>query len=727
MLNKSKKILSFMLALVMLVGLFPVAALAIGEDSYVEITPLTTVSVNDFAELQAAVSTMSANSSREIVLLNNIGMTAPVTIAQGRNVTLLGNGHVLTQQANARHFTINNTGMLCIRDVTLTVPSDTTFNHGGIAVGATGVLNMLSGSIISGNTSNSGGGVHVTGTGRFTLDGGVIRGNTSSHSGGVFIDGHGTFIMISGAISYNTATSAGGGVHVNSSGTFRMHNGEIVGNTASTGGGGILIGSNLATTIMYNGIIRNNSTLGNFGGGVSNAGIFALHDGSISNNKVHGNSGGGVFNSGEFTMHGGSISNNTANTNGGGVHNVATFRADGSTVQVGIFTMNSGTISGNTAGSGGGVFNSVGEFTMHDGTISDNTAYANGGGISFSHTHPTQTGLSTLNGGTISGNRVISTATRNGGGGLGWITVACLAYLSVAPAVTFSTNTAATGLRINDDMNLEHNINANGRINPRAWTNSATVPHVFNNHDIRTIAGEGDETLPPPVDDYEFHPAYMFGDDRGNFRPSADITRAEVATILARTQLLDFEHGVQRLPPGMSSFNAFSDVNPDRWFYYYIAWAYDAGLVQGYAGRFRPNDPITREELAAIIARTTTVRQEGTTSFNDDGNISTWARRYVYTVYREGLMIGSGGNFRPGENITRAKTATAMNRILGRLDSRSAFYATDVAYLNYARPFPDVANTTWYFPSILAAANDHRLTRDSDGAIDWKAIIRVTE
>jgi len=242
---------------------------------------------------------------------------------------------------------------------------------------------------------------------------------------------------------------------------------------------------------------------------------------------------------------------------------------------------------------------------------------------------------------------------------------------------------------------------------------------------VRNVLGGGGGGGSSPGSDYELHLAYMFGDSRGNFRPSADITRAEVATILARTQLLDFEQGISTLPSGMASFDAFSDVNPGQWFYYYVAWAYDAGLIQGHAGRFRPNDPVTREELAAMIARTGTVRPEGNTSFTDNGDISNWARSYVYTVYRDGLMVGSGGNFRPTANITRAETATAMNRILGRLDSRSAFYAADVVYLNYARPFPDVRGTTWYFPSVLAAANDHRLTRDSNGAIDWKAIVGV--
>ena len=231
---------------------------------------------------------------------------------------------------------------------------------------------------------------------------------------------------------------------------------------------------------------------------------------------------------------------------------------------------------------------------------------------------------------------------------------------------------------------------------------------------------------PPSVDpgvEYETHPAYMFGHG-GNFRPRADITRAEAATILARTQLLDFEQGVSELPPGMTSFTVFSDVVPGNWFFYYVAWAYDAGLIQGFAGRFRPNDPITREELAAILARTTTLRT-GNPSFSDANTISNWATRYVYTVYRAGWMVGDDqGTFRPGANIIRAEVATAMNRILGRIDSRSALNAADVENLHHARPFVDVASGAWYFPSVLAAANDHHLTRDDDGAVDWKYIVR---
>ena len=218
----------------------------------------------------------------------------------------------------------------------------------------------------------------------------------------------------------------------------------------------------------------------------------------------------------------------------------------------------------------------------------------------------------------------------------------------------------------------------------------------------------------------------MFGDANGNFRPNGNLTRAEAATILARTQLLNFEHGIQVLPPGMEVFDSFADVRPGQWFYYYVAWAYDAGLIQGYAGYFRPNDPITREELAAIIVRagaTNTVA--GSTSFPDAGHISSWAREYVNIAYRHGLIIGnSNGNFRPQDNITRGETATAINRLLGRIDSRMALNAVYVENIYHVRQFPDVAASAWYFASVMAAANDHYLTRDSAGAIDWKMIVR---
>jgi len=227
----------------------------------------------------------------------------------------------------------------------------------------------------------------------------------------------------------------------------------------------------------------------------------------------------------------------------------------------------------------------------------------------------------------------------------------------------------------------------------------------------------------------ELHLAFVIGNERGYFMPSENATRAHVATILARVKLLEFEHGIEELPEGMETFDAFSDVNEGDWFYYYIAWAYDAGLVEGFDGYFRPDDYITREELAAIMVRTLDEYEEmaGELLFDDADLISDWARHYVYAAFNEGLVIGDGsGNFNPLGYSIRAYVATIANRVLGRIDSWDALEAAEVENEPYAFHFPDVSETAWYFPSILAAANNHRLTRDDDNMIDWKYIIRPT-
>ena len=221
----------------------------------------------------------------------------------------------------------------------------------------------------------------------------------------------------------------------------------------------------------------------------------------------------------------------------------------------------------------------------------------------------------------------------------------------------------------------------------------------------------------------ELHRLYMVGDAHtGDFRPGGYLTRAEAAIILVRTHLLDFERA-WTLPPGMTSFDTFSDVRPGSWYYNYIAWAYDAGLVQGFAGEFRPNEPITREEYSVLLVRTlTNLQPTGTIPFLDADDISWWARMHVYNAFSEGLIVGdSDGNFRPQDNIIRAEAAVVMNRMLDRISTWAAFNIADVQNLSNAHVFQDVDPTAWYFPAVLAATNDHYLTRDNGGDIDWKA------
>jgi len=220
----------------------------------------------------------------------------------------------------------------------------------------------------------------------------------------------------------------------------------------------------------------------------------------------------------------------------------------------------------------------------------------------------------------------------------------------------------------------------------------------------------------------------MWGDNRGNFRPLAAITRAEAAAVLARTQISVFDP--DRLPAQMNGFNEFSDVRPDSWYHPYVAWAYHAGLITGDPAcasgyrRFRPGDPITRQEFAAMTARTAEIRQPGPTGFYDWDQVSDWARGYVYTALQTGWMVGNGqGEVRPIVNISRAEVATTVNRTLGRVDSWHAFESVNLQNPCAARDFPDVDENGWYLPSVISAANNYRKGRDGNGGPVWKEIL----
>ena len=114
----------------------------------------------------------------------------------------------------------------------------------------------------------------------------------------------------------------------------------------------------------------------------------------------------------------------------------------------------------------------------------------------------------------------------------------------------------------------------------------------------------------------------------------------------------------------------------------------------------------------------------GFAHFYDWSQVHDWASAYVYTAFRTGWMLGDGqGSFRPLDHISRAEAATTINRMLGRIDSWAALEEISLRNPYAVQEFPDVLEPGWYFPSVLAAANDHRLGRDTGGSIDWKEIL----
>lgn len=163
----------------------------------------------------------------------------------------------------------------------------------------------------------------------------------------------------------------------------------------------------------------------------------------------------------------------------------------------------------------------------------------------------------------------------------------------------------------------------------------------------------------------------------GLFRPDAPITRAELAKLLVTTLRHDVVRAELRAEPLAQP--TFSDVAPGAWYYEYVEAAARAGLVTGHEGRFRPADPITREELAAVLVRALGLAQEAQSLspgdtlnrmdvFTDTHVLPAWARPYVATAAYHGIMRGiGGGRFGAGEPASRAAAAALVRRLADRL------------------------------------------------------------
>lgn len=143
----------------------------------------------------------------------------------------------------------------------------------------------------------------------------------------------------------------------------------------------------------------------------------------------------------------------------------------------------------------------------------------------------------------------------------------------------------------------------------------------------------------------------MSGDGDGNFRPQATITREEAAAVLARTL---------HLPTPASKTSSFRDVNVADWSHSVVEAMAQAGLMAGDGdGTFRPQDVITREEMAVLLVKATSLKPAtgDNISVADATRISSWAKGYVQTALETGLLHGDGTHFNPQAHATRQEVA----------------------------------------------------------------------
>jgi len=144
------------------------------------------------------------------------------------------------------------------------------------------------------------------------------------------------------------------------------------------------------------------------------------------------------------------------------------------------------------------------------------------------------------------------------------------------------------------------------------------------------------------------------------FRPNGRVTRAQFTAFLYRIA----EGGRPPVRPELG----FADMRQADWHHGYVAWAHSEGIVTGFSSNntFRPDNPITREQLVVMLYRFTADESAATdvlSNFSDSYRISSWARDAMnWAAYNE--LIGRGGTLNPGGDATRAETLAILHRVV---------------------------------------------------------------
>lgn len=143
----------------------------------------------------------------------------------------------------------------------------------------------------------------------------------------------------------------------------------------------------------------------------------------------------------------------------------------------------------------------------------------------------------------------------------------------------------------------------------------------------------------------------------GKILPKGLLTRAQMATMVNRA----FASSAK------ASLTSFTDMVPGVWHYDEMAKSVQMGAFQGADGKLSPNDPITREQAFAVLARAFGLADGKASSldkFSDGAQVSAWARGAVAALVEQGYVTGADGALNPQSYITRAEFAQVMDALV---------------------------------------------------------------
>lgn len=204
------------------------------------------------------------------------------------------------------------------------------------------------------------------------------------------------------------------------------------------------------------------------------------------------------------------------------------------------------------------------------------------------------------------------------------------------------------------------------------------------------------------------HSAYIKGYPDGTVKADGNVTRAEAVTMLVRLKGYNL---------AVAGETIYSDVKSDEWFSPYIDAAYKAGILEEKTGEnFRPNEAITRAELAQLISYVDN-KNDAKSPFADARGHK--FEKAIDQAYGNKRIEGyEDGNFRPDNKITRAEIAKILNSLFDRKVNQEGL--NDL----YIDTFKDLNKGHWGYYDILEASLEHEFFKDGNSNEEWTKLIK---
>ncbi|WP_339260550.1 Ig-like domain-containing protein [Lysinibacillus sp. FSL K6-3209] len=194
------------------------------------------------------------------------------------------------------------------------------------------------------------------------------------------------------------------------------------------------------------------------------------------------------------------------------------------------------------------------------------------------------------------------------------------------------------------------------------------------------------------------HEVYIKGFPKGSFGPEENVTRAQVATMIARLLGYTDDQTIDYAP--------FKDIPSNHYAAGAIAFVKDRGIMNGdMNGNFRASENITRAQMATVVANYKHLQIEEGVEITFNDTKGHWAQWIIEANRTAGIINGrQDGSFAPNEHLTRAQAVVMMNRMFERGPLNGVTTPS----------FQDVKATHWAFKEIEEAAKSHSYVIDED-------------